>query len=87
MFDVAEDIVRSGLGISDNAALADIVITIFDVRSGSIIIDYALTSNSEESLSISPIHFCFVVYVVYLYRVWNFQIKCGDLEYEFIDWR
>ena len=51
MFDVAEDIIRSGLGIDDNAALSDIIITILSVRSGSIIIDYVLTSNSEESLS------------------------------------
>ena len=47
---MALEIVKNGLGIDDDESLSDLEITISDVRSGSIIIDYALTANSESSM-------------------------------------
>ena len=45
---MALEIVENGLGIDDDESLSDhLVITISDVRSGSIIIDYVLSANNE----------------------------------------
>ena len=49
MHQIGAEIVETGLGMKDDPSLsANIAITVLDVRSGSVIIDYALSGNNAD---------------------------------------
>ena len=50
---LAVEIIETGMMKAEHALLSDVVISILDVRKGSVIIDYILTANSYDSLTMA----------------------------------
>ena len=49
IYQIGLEIVEIGLGLEDDASLsANIMVTVLDVRNGSVIIDYVLSGNNAD---------------------------------------